>query len=71
MPNTTCVLVWHLSVFLLMARRSLRDVLMLMKPKGSCVTAVSTVLLLLGVEKKMWQICSFHDQWAIDESVGF
>lgn len=71
MPNATCVSVWHLWVFLLMARRSLRDVLMLMKPKGFCVTTVSTVLLLLGPEKKMWQICSFHDQWAIDDPVGF
>lgn len=31
-------------------------------PNGRCTTAVSVVLLLLGVEKKAWQIISFHDQ---------
>ena len=32
-----------------------------MKPKGCCNSLVSTVLLLIGVEKKLWLISHFHD----------
>ena len=39
--------------------------LMLMKPKGNCITIVSAVLLLLGIEK-MWQPNSFHNQWVVN-----
>jgi len=41
-----------------------------MKPKGHCTTVVSAAFL-AGVEKKTWQISTFHNQRAIDDRLGF
>ena len=45
-----------------LAMHSLRSVYIFIKPKGRCTSVVSTVHLLIGVEKKTWLISHFLDR---------